>query len=274
MADEIKAGDRLEISRDISVGGRLAFEEGQLVTVDKVDPNPDRPQYRYVVRSPALGKRLQLRAEDLRPTGEAEEYLLPGEAAGAPGGKKPVTGAPAGAAPARAPGFLRRHKWLVIGVVALLVAAGIAVALVLLLANEGANETLTEKTRELRSVVQSAGASSTSLSSEISNAIRQAPTPDKFAPLGKSIASKYIPSFQEYSSRISTIRADVAQVKPSPSIEYSRSRLLAACDAYGKAMLGYVTALEQLSKSQVAQATQTLLDVKRLIDTGNSLIGT
>lgn len=268
MSGEIKEGDGLEVSREITVGGKLAFNEGEVVTVEKIDPNRDRPQYMYVVKSPSLGKRLQLRAEDLRPVaGEEVETPGPAEAAPAP------AEAPAPTGKARAAGFARRRKWLIVTLAALLAAAGATAALILLPGGNGANEALTANTRKLKTVIQSAGSSSTSLSSEIGDAVRQAPTPEEFAPLGGSIADKYVPSFQEYSSRISEIRRAVSNVKPSPRIEYSRSRLLAACDAYGEAMRGYVKALEQLSKSRLTEATQTLQDVKRFIDNGNSLIG-
>lgn len=57
---EIKPGDRRKIGRDVVVGGRRAFGRGETVVIEKVEPKPARPSYRYVVRSTALDTRFQL----------------------------------------------------------------------------------------------------------------------------------------------------------------------------------------------------------------------
>jgi len=54
------------IARDITIGGKVAFREGERVTVEGVAPHPQMPDHKYVVLSSALQKRFQLKAEDIR----------------------------------------------------------------------------------------------------------------------------------------------------------------------------------------------------------------
>lgn len=62
---EIRPGSRVVVNGDVFVGGALAFGRGEPVTVEAVEPNPQRPEYRYVVTSARLSRRFQLRDADL-----------------------------------------------------------------------------------------------------------------------------------------------------------------------------------------------------------------
>jgi hypothetical protein len=53
------------IQRGIVLDGTLAFHKGQVVSVEREDPDPRRPEFRYVVQSEALGKRYLLSTSDL-----------------------------------------------------------------------------------------------------------------------------------------------------------------------------------------------------------------
>lgn len=68
----MNAGDAAHIKREIVVSGVVAFQRGQLVTVEKVDPNPERPQYKYVVYSRDLDRRFQLTDDDIE---QAPAYI-------------------------------------------------------------------------------------------------------------------------------------------------------------------------------------------------------
>ena len=57
---EIQAGIMAVISHDIVVENQYAFRQGEQVVVERISPNPQRPEYRYVVVSVTLQKRFQL----------------------------------------------------------------------------------------------------------------------------------------------------------------------------------------------------------------------
>ena len=65
MSGEIQPGNKYLIARDIVVGGKVAFEKDTLVLVEDVEPNPQRPEYKYIIYSNRLGKRYQLSDKDL-----------------------------------------------------------------------------------------------------------------------------------------------------------------------------------------------------------------
>lgn len=54
-----------KITRDIFIGGGIAFSAGEEITVESVEPDPQRPEYRYVVNSATLAKRLRLSDNDI-----------------------------------------------------------------------------------------------------------------------------------------------------------------------------------------------------------------
>lgn len=68
----IYVGDRLAISRDVVVNGQVAFRMGEEVGIQKIAPNAERPEYRYVVTSDALGQKFVLRAADFTVPVEAQ----------------------------------------------------------------------------------------------------------------------------------------------------------------------------------------------------------
>ena len=56
------------ISRQVVVeGDKVAFEAGELVAIERVQPNPQNPAYKYVVFSSRLQKWFQLSDNDIRP---------------------------------------------------------------------------------------------------------------------------------------------------------------------------------------------------------------
>lgn len=48
------------IQHDIVIGGDIAFRNGERVRIEGESPDADRPEYRFVVYSTALGKRFRL----------------------------------------------------------------------------------------------------------------------------------------------------------------------------------------------------------------------
>ena len=53
------------VAHDIIIGGEKAFYHGEHVSIEALSPNPERPEYKYVVYSNSLKRRFQLRDEDL-----------------------------------------------------------------------------------------------------------------------------------------------------------------------------------------------------------------
>jgi len=66
VTTEINAGDACVATRDILIDGRVAFSRGERAVVERIDPNAQRPQYRYVVMSSKLGTWYQLSEADIR----------------------------------------------------------------------------------------------------------------------------------------------------------------------------------------------------------------
>ena len=62
----IGAGDRCQLTRDIIIDNEVAFHSQEIVVVEKVVPNPQKPDYKYVVLSKNLQKRFQLSDVNLR----------------------------------------------------------------------------------------------------------------------------------------------------------------------------------------------------------------
>jgi len=56
----MEEGSVCTVIQDIIIDGVLVFKAGQNLVVEKVDPNPQSPLYRYVVASPLTGTRYQL----------------------------------------------------------------------------------------------------------------------------------------------------------------------------------------------------------------------
>ena len=56
----ISPGTKVSITRDIVIGNQTAFRQGEQVLVESISPNPQRPEYKYVILSTSLQKRFQL----------------------------------------------------------------------------------------------------------------------------------------------------------------------------------------------------------------------
>lgn len=65
MATQFEPSDVLLVRNQIIVDGQVAFTAGEKVVVEAVEPNPTRPQYKYIVYSKNLGKRFQLSDDDV-----------------------------------------------------------------------------------------------------------------------------------------------------------------------------------------------------------------
>ncbi len=61
----ISRGTRCRINKQITVEGRVAFEQGEEVEVEAISPHPQKPHYKYLVSSKRLGKRFLLSDADL-----------------------------------------------------------------------------------------------------------------------------------------------------------------------------------------------------------------
>lgn len=61
-----------KVLRDIAYKGLKAFRKGELVVVEKVSPDPDRPDFKYVVHSKGVGKIMRLSDSELELLDSAE----------------------------------------------------------------------------------------------------------------------------------------------------------------------------------------------------------
>lgn len=61
-----EAGTSIAIVReDIKIGNELAFSKDEQVQIEAVNPDPNRPEYQYVVLSKSFGKRFRLSNRDI-----------------------------------------------------------------------------------------------------------------------------------------------------------------------------------------------------------------
>lgn len=65
MAFELRPGDVCRVSKPLIIDGTLAFERGEDVEILAVDPDPERPGYKYMVGCPALDGYVRMRGSDL-----------------------------------------------------------------------------------------------------------------------------------------------------------------------------------------------------------------
>lgn len=120
VGGDIAPGSKCSVTRDIVIGNKTAFRKGETVVVEMVQPNRQRPEYKYVVLSGALGMRYQLSDGDLAP--------LRAGPVGPPGQPRF----------AEAPSPVRRsvyRKYLAVGAAVVAVAALAAVLLFVFLGN-------------------------------------------------------------------------------------------------------------------------------------------
>jgi hypothetical protein len=58
-------GEVRQVTRDIDIGGATAFTRGEQVTIERVEPNPERPEYKHVVFSRPWTQRSLIRRATL-----------------------------------------------------------------------------------------------------------------------------------------------------------------------------------------------------------------
>jgi ferredoxin len=54
-----------KISHDIVINGQIAFKQGEAIEIEAMSPDPNRPDYKYVVTSKSLGQKFRLSDGDL-----------------------------------------------------------------------------------------------------------------------------------------------------------------------------------------------------------------
>jgi hypothetical protein len=139
MNDNINPGEWCIAGRDIIVDDKVAFVSGERLIVERVEPNPERPEYKYVVFSSRLQKRFQLSSNEISPIGrqagapvsphlaevspEVQKLMAPGLVPVAHPRSQTRRGG------GRAPGSL---KWILIGVSACLVIGAIVVVIMVI----------------------------------------------------------------------------------------------------------------------------------------------
>ncbi|MCG2796426.1 MAG: zinc ribbon domain-containing protein [Actinomycetia bacterium] len=74
-AGDINAGDTCKLKTEISIEGEVAFRKGEAVIVERIEPNPQRADYKYVVFSSSQQKRYQLSDTELSKQGPAEWFF-------------------------------------------------------------------------------------------------------------------------------------------------------------------------------------------------------
>lgn len=65
MGDSVRPGDYCLITRDVMVGDYAAFRKGETVRVDRVEPDPQMPDHKYVVYSTAMSRHFRISDNDL-----------------------------------------------------------------------------------------------------------------------------------------------------------------------------------------------------------------
>ena len=65
MSRTFSPGDLCSIKKSIRINGELAFRKGERVRIERINPNPERPEYMYVVYSEILQKLLELSERNL-----------------------------------------------------------------------------------------------------------------------------------------------------------------------------------------------------------------
>lgn len=66
MSFELEPGEKCKLKRVFWVGDQCAFTRGAQVVIEAIDPDHDRPGYKYVVFSARMGERIRLRGADLQ----------------------------------------------------------------------------------------------------------------------------------------------------------------------------------------------------------------
>lgn len=80
MGFEMKPGEICSMQRQFLVDGKVAFKMGEEVKIEAIDPDPQRPGFKYLVFSKELGQKVRLRGVDLehKYCPECNYKLMPG----------------------------------------------------------------------------------------------------------------------------------------------------------------------------------------------------
>ncbi|MHB8894583.1 MAG: hypothetical protein ACYC99_05295 [Candidatus Geothermincolia bacterium] len=65
MGFQLLPGDVCVVQRQVLIDGKLAFNRGDVVRVENIDPDPERPGLKYVVYSEALGTKVRVLGANL-----------------------------------------------------------------------------------------------------------------------------------------------------------------------------------------------------------------
>jgi hypothetical protein len=65
MGFQLLPGDICVVQRDVLVEGKLALRRGDIVKVEEINPDPERPGLKYVVTSAMLGTRMRVLGANL-----------------------------------------------------------------------------------------------------------------------------------------------------------------------------------------------------------------
>jgi hypothetical protein len=65
MGFQLLPGDVCVVQRDVLVDGKLALRRGDIVRVEDIDPDPERPGLKYVVTSAILGTKMRVLGANL-----------------------------------------------------------------------------------------------------------------------------------------------------------------------------------------------------------------
>ena len=113
----IDRGTSCVLTHDVVIQGQVAFRTGETVIVEEVAPNPQQPEFKYVVFSRSLQKRFQLSDRDVlergmqpSPTGRARTTIAP--ISSAQGVKTRVSEI-----------FSGRRKWVIAGIGVIVIVA-------------------------------------------------------------------------------------------------------------------------------------------------------
>ena len=93
---EFKAGDTVEIKMDVVIEGVTSFKTGERVRIERIEPYPEMPDFKYVVVSPSLNKPFTLSAEYLSPASEVHAGVTPPVNVSQPGRRPPSNKAQGG----------------------------------------------------------------------------------------------------------------------------------------------------------------------------------
>ena len=186
----IRRNSPCRITRDIIISDQLAFRNGESVIVEGVAPNPQRPEYKYVVLSQALQKRFRLSDVDL------EEVIK----------QTPVANRQPGYPPAPPPGLPEQKsgklKWVVLAV-------GIIVVIVIIAAVASGGKNTSTSTPAQTSTSTPAQTSTSTPAQTSTSTPAQTSVPASPVPASPSEADRVRAWNSQYGSIVKTLAGDI-----------------------------------------------------------------